>query len=108
VICRAGSGDVFFLECGGTLLGKFKSIRLNEVSINLHKGDRVFLYTDGLPETRDRDNRIFGFPNLVSLIRKSNGAALSETVDAVMRGINEYRGDDQPEDDIVLIGFEVR
>jgi PAS domain S-box-containing protein len=108
VICRAGSGDVFYQECEGTLLGKFKTIRLNEVSINLNKGDRIFLYTDGLPETRDGDYRIFGFPNLVSLIRKSNGAALSETLDAVMRGINEYRGDDRPEDDIVIIGFEVR
>jgi len=107
VIYRADTGEAGFLECEGTLLGKFDTIRLNERSTRLGRGDRVFLYTDGLPETRNGNHVMFGYENLVPLVRRAGAAGLSETLDAIIGEIDAYRGGGPVEDDIVLIGVEV-
>ncbi len=107
VIYRADTGEAGFLECDGTLLGKFNTIRLNERSTHLARGDRIFLYTDGLPETRSVEQVMYGYSNLVPLIRKANATGLSDTLDEILREIDDFRGGEQLEDDIVLIGVEV-
>jgi PAS domain S-box-containing protein len=107
VIFRADTGEAEFLECEGTLLGKFENIRLNERSVRLGRGDRIFLYTDGLPETRNGDDVIYGYGNLLPLIRRVGAGSLSDTLDAIIREIDGYRGSTTVEDDIVLIGVEV-
>ena len=107
LIFRAGTGDVNFLECPGTILGQFPSIRLNEISVEMKKGDRIFLYTDGLPETRNSENDFFRFSNLIPLFRRSTAGTLSGTLDAIVTEIDAFRGPVKPEDDIVIIGIEV-
>jgi PAS domain S-box-containing protein len=108
VIFRADTGEADFIECEGTLLGKFENIRLNERSVRLSKGDRIFLYTDGLPETRNGHDDIYGYGNLLPLIRRVSNGSLSDTLDAIIREIDGYRGSTTVEDDIVLIGVEVK
>lgn len=107
IIYRADTGEAGFLECEGTLLGKFDNIRLNERSTRLGRGDRIFLYTDGLPETRNGDQALYGYSNLVPLIKRAGAAGLSGALDAIIGEIDAFRGDNQVEDDIVLIGVEV-
>ena len=107
VIYRADTGETGFLECAGTLLGKFENIRLNERSVRLNRGDRIFLYTDGLPETRNGDDAIFGYTSLLPLVSRVGGAPLSDALDGIVREVDEFRGGVTVEDDIVLIGVEV-
>lgn len=107
VICRADTGEAGFLECEGTLLGKFDNLRLNERTTRLGRGDRIFLYTDGLPETRNGNNAMYGYSNLVPLIRSASAARLPDALDAIMCEIGGFRGGGPVEDDVVLIGVEV-
>jgi PAS domain S-box-containing protein len=107
VIYRADTGETEFLECEGTLLGKFENIRLNERSVRLSRGDRVFLYTDGLPETRNGEGAIYGYASLVPLIGSTGGEGLSDALDGILREIDLHRGDAAVEDDVVIIGVEV-
>ncbi len=107
VIYRADTGETGFLECEGTLLGKFNAIRLNERTTRLARGDRIYLYTDGLPETRNGEHALYGYSNLVPLIGRASAAALPCALDAIIGEIDAFRGGGQVEDDIVLIGVEV-
>ncbi len=50
---------------------------------------------------------MFGYENLVPLVRRAGAAGLSETLDAIIGEIDAYRGGGPVEDDIVLIGVEV-
>jgi serine phosphatase RsbU (regulator of sigma subunit) len=107
IVHKASTGEVSLLECKGTILGKFEDAEYYEKTMFLEKGDRIFLYTDGLPETRSDDNSIYGFANVPYLIKKSHRNSLSETLDAVLDELNNFKGSAEIEDDIVLIGIEM-
>ena len=54
----------------GPLLGVFPDAEFEEISVPLPEGARVLLYTDGLPELRNRKGQTFGEPLLgQSLLR---------------------------------------
>ena len=108
IIHRAASGRVEMLNCRGTILGKFEHVSYGEQKVELSSGDRIFLYTDGLPETANSQNSILGFNELLPLIQRVSTPDLSETLDAILESAHDFRGNAAIEDDIVLIGCEVR
>ncbi len=107
VIYSRSTGEVKLLKCRGTILGKFDFAEYYEETVPVQKGDRIFLYTDGLPETRNAHNQIFGFAEIPSLIRRAHRDDLAETLDAVLAELHTFRGHVNLDDDVVLIGIEV-
>jgi sigma-B regulation protein RsbU (phosphoserine phosphatase) len=60
IICRrnGGSHEILRLEKGGTVLGLFPTVTYEEACVQLHKGDVVVGFTDGISEamnTRDEE-----------------------------------------------------
>ena len=108
ILYRFSNGETELLNCRGTIIGKFHNVSFEEVSVDLSPGDRIFLYTDGLPETMNEQNDIIGFNELPKLIKRVSTDNLGETLDAVIRSMHQFRGDAPIEDDIVLIGCEIK
>ncbi len=108
IVYRAESKTIEIVDARGTILGIMEKIQYSEKTIILNKGDRMFLYTDGLQETMNSGRDIFGIESLSQLILESNRETLSATLDSILQGIENYRGDAPATDDIVLIGFEVK
>ncbi|EHR60576.1 PP2C family protein-serine/threonine phosphatase [Saccharomonospora cyanea] len=74
----------------------------------LEPGDRLLLYTDGIPEARDEEDRLFGIERLVGLIERDSAAALSapETLRRVMHGVLEYqRGRIQDDATLMMVDW---
>ncbi len=101
------TGKVEMLRCRGTILGKFDHAKYEEISIILQPGDRILLYTDGLPEMTNPEKKMLGFNELVHLIEKSLKKDLCETLDTILHEANNFRNGAEIEDDIVLIGLEI-
>lgn len=107
IIQWKSTGKVEMLRCRGTILGKFDHATYEEISIALQPGDRIFLYTDGLPEMTNPEKQMLGFNELVHLIEECVKDDLKETLDAILRETDSFRKGADIEDDIVLIGLEV-
>ncbi len=107
IIYRAATGHVEMLNCRGTILGKFEQVKYEEQKVLLSRGDRIFLYTDGLPEMTNASKDMLGYNELLPLIRSASAADLSGTLDSIISSAGNFRGDALIEDDIVLIGCEV-
>ncbi len=107
ILYKALTGEVSLLECKGTILGKFEDAEYYEEKLCLERGDRIFLYTDGLPETRNDNKNIYGFSNVPALIKESHRHSLSDTLDTVFDKLNIFKGSAEIDDDIVLIGIEM-
>lgn len=107
IIQWKSTGKVEMLRCRGTILGKFDHATYEEISITLRQGDRIFLYTDGLPEMTNPEKQMLGFNELVHLIEGCVKDDLKETLDAILRETESFRKGAEIEDDIVLIGLEV-
>jgi phosphoserine phosphatase RsbU/P len=107
ILYRRTTRTAELLHASGTFLGVFHDIEFDEISVQVQHGDRIFLYTDGIPETRDDRGRIIGFDELASLIQRVNKPKLTDTLDSIINEVNKHRETDPFQDDIILIGIEI-
>jgi sigma-B regulation protein RsbU (phosphoserine phosphatase) len=107
-VVQRKNGETVIVKPKGKILGSFKNLFYEEVRMTLEKGDRVFYYTDGIPETRNAANEIIGYDETASLADSSRRDSLAESCDVILSKVDEFRGDAPVDDDIVLIGCEIK
>jgi PAS domain S-box-containing protein len=96
------------LKLGGTIVGMFNDATYGLSEVELRKGDRIFLFTDGITETENSRKEMIGFEEgLVDIFRKASRPDLPATLDGIIDEINLFRGEVPINDDIVIIGIEV-
>jgi PAS domain S-box-containing protein len=107
VLQRKGGKTAELTGIHGPVLGSFKGRDYFETIASLRQGDRLYLYTDGIPEARNSREEIIGFDELPGIISSLSKDDLDESLDAVIDYCRKFRGAENQDDDIVLIGFEV-
>ncbi len=94
------------LECQGFPIGL--ADEAYEVrSIRLEPRDRLYLYSDGIPDAMDPAGRPFGDAQLLDAIGRERSAPLRESVNAVLGEITRWQGSARPHDDISILAVEV-
>ena len=86
----AGAGPVI-LESQGLPIGLAEDA-YEEQSIRLAAGDRLYLYSDGVPEAMDPDGEEFGYARLLQSIGRGRSEPLQEDVAALLGEIERWRG----------------
>ncbi len=106
VLIRKGIAS--FLGEISTLVGVHGKAVYQQFTIPLESGDRIFLYTDGIPETRNCNDEMIGFAEeLRSLFERANVHNLNETLNAIFDNLEKFRGSKEFEDDITIIAFDI-
>jgi len=107
IIMRRGRSAVYAGHCG-SLMGITDDLKFTMNEEILSPGDRVFLYTDGIPETVNNNKEMLGFEEgLLALFDVSRRDSIHNSLDAIMEGLNRFKESRAFQDDITLIGFEV-
>ncbi len=78
--------------------------------LDLEKGDRIILFTDGIIEARDREGRMFTEKRLHSLIRDTGDLDTGELADRILYTVKGWTGIDREEshdDDVTLIVIDI-
>ncbi|MEI7848079.1 MAG: fused response regulator/phosphatase [Chloroflexota bacterium] len=106
IIYRACRGAEVFQQSGDGL-GLFDDLSLDVQEIPVEKGDRVFLFSDGLIESDMQGpiQRRVGLANLINLINENSTAGIAATIATIRECLFPDTGN--LEDDAVLLGFEV-
>jgi len=102
----AAGGAVRFLDEGGTVLGPVADSTYERGFVRLEPGDMVVLYTDGMIEATPGANETgeeFGIERLVGLGRALQGKSSKEIAEAMMKAVENYRGDAEPQDDRTVV-----
>ena len=101
-------GSIQFHRGEGTMLGFRSPIGTRAIAVPLRPGDRLFLYTDGLPESRNDAGGVIGFDEgLKELFAFSRAPTLEETHMRILEYCDRFRGDVPLQDDITLLSFEI-
>ena len=66
-------------------------------------GDPVFIGTDGIWESVNRNGRMFGKERLQNIIRRTHHLAAKDIMNTIIQTLNEYRQDVDLQDDVTLI-----
>ena len=72
----------------GTLLGAYYQIELHSISVDLHPGESIILYTDGLTDTRSPEG-VFGEDRAKATLRNLAGARASEIAKGLAQASQE-------------------
>lgn len=81
------------------------NVEIQQQRLNLNKGDRIIIYTDGLPDQFDQDDKKkLGNNGVRKMFESMNGTF---TGDYFEEKLNTWRGTNKQLDDITVLGFEV-
>jgi len=106
VVCLPVKGDPFLIKSEGDVCGIFSDARFGMESLNVSKGDRFFIYSDGLVESAE--NKITWASGAESFLPFYKTLRNVPYDRAPKEMINQLFGDNAcPEDDIVLLCVEV-
>ncbi|MFP4522051.1 MAG: SpoIIE family protein phosphatase [Fibrobacterota bacterium] len=116
--CQGGHPPVYLLRSDrrepeelrseGSLLGIYEDTLYEDRSVNLQKGDKVILYTDGYVDNFNSENTFFGrerFRNTAVSLKKK---PVEEIVECLIKAHKDFLGDCAQIDDVAMLGFEVR
>lgn len=96
-------GSTSFLEAGGAPVGMFPTWSYEQGVVELHSGDMIIAYTDGIVEATNSEGEEWGIDGLQSALRKCNTRAAEEIVDAIFTALDEYSDGVQMDDATVLV-----
>jgi sigma-B regulation protein RsbU (phosphoserine phosphatase) len=78
-----------------------------ERTVRLAAGDRLYLYSDGVPDAMNPEGQRFGDARLAEAVCRGRAAPLQEGMAALASGITDWQRDGKPHDDISILGVEV-
>lgn len=116
IYCLAGHPGMIYLPKGSnpTVLDKpaipiglFDDSVYSEERLQLHDGDRLVLYSDGIIEAVNPEKQSFGKENLKSSLYKSNDAKLPKSFKQVMKDVKDWCKPGRPTDDLTILGIEI-
>jgi len=102
IVLRA-DGQVGQLEVYGTATGMVPDVEYRTISVRLHRGDTMLMYTDGVDEAHGAQG-LFGVDRLLALLPAYAGAAPDVVCEAVEQHVVEYV-DGRPHDDIAMLAL---
>lgn len=75
------------------------------IKLKLDKGDRIFLFSDGICEARNKQKEWYGDERLCSVIKNNITSSLDETLNDTIRQLSHFTGNLKFDDDISIIGM---
>jgi sigma-B regulation protein RsbU (phosphoserine phosphatase) len=101
----AGAGPVI-LQSQGFPIG-LADRAYEERSVRLGAGDRLYLYSDGIPEAMDPAGKQFGDARLLETIGQRRSEPLQESVVTLLEEVGRWRGSETFQDDISILAVEM-
>ncbi|MCZ6678297.1 MAG: SpoIIE family protein phosphatase [Candidatus Poribacteria bacterium] len=96
-------------EKGGAPLGMFPDDMLLQIAeyeqetTELFSGDVVVFYTDGVTETENLDDELYGEERLERAVKRLHHASANEICTAIYDDVMEFQGEAAPFDDLTLM-----
>ena len=116
--CNAGHDDPAVYRKGGTFelvktvhdiaVGAMSGLPYTDYEIQLNKGDKLFLYTDGVPEATDRDMKMLSLDTMVDTLNRHKEETPQKILEGINNGINEFVADAPQFDDITMLCLELK
>jgi sigma-B regulation protein RsbU (phosphoserine phosphatase) len=96
------------LQGNGVALGVEESwIYEENEKTGLAEGQIIFIGTDGIWETKNALDQIFGKDQIFEIIRQNSKASANDIMKAIISALNQFRGSLAPEDDVTLMVIKV-
>ena len=108
LIKRADGTFEYLKTRAGFVLAGMEGVRYRTNEITLNQGDRLFLYTDGVPEATNLDNVLYGDDRLLRFMNKNLEIEPTKLLPKLKKDIDKFVGQAPQFDDITMLMFDYR
>ena len=91
------------LESNGMALGCMETVPFAEEKIPICPGDLLLLYSDGITEAMNADEKEFGEIRLVDIIKENWNESVETIVNKILQAVRLFTGDSPQTDDMTLL-----
>ena len=105
---RADGSFEYLKTRAGFVLAGMEGVRYRVGEITLNPGDRLFLYTDGVPEATNAENKLYGEDRLLTFMNQNVSVEATELLPALKANIDEFVGEAPQFDDITMLMFDYK
>lgn len=95
-------------DAHGFVIGGMNGVKYKEYEINLEKGSKIFLYTDGVPEATNADKKMFGVDNMINALNKDAAAAPDQIMQNVHNAVDKFVDEAEQFDDLTMMCIEYK
>ena len=81
-------------------------MKYKDYEMQLQPGDKLFVYTDGVPEAANTKNELFGTDRMLDALNKDVYAPVEELLRNVRRAVSEYVAGAEQFDDLTMLAVE--
>ena len=105
---RADGSFEYLKTRAGFVLAGMEGIRYRVGELTLNPGDRLFLYTDGVPEATNAENKLYGEDRLLTFMNQNASVEATKLLPALKANIDEFVGEAPQFDDITMLMFDYK
>ena len=102
------AGKAEFHPAEGLPIGFVPDVEYDQQSLQLAPGDRIYLYSDGVPEAMDKDINPLGDDALAENLTTSRPQPLEQSVAGLLETVQQWCQPKGPLDDVSILGLEWR
>lgn len=105
---RADGSFEYLRSRAGFVLAGIEGFRYRVNELQLNAGDRLFLYTDGVPEATNANSELYGEDRLLAFMNQNTTVKATELLPALKADIDEFVGEAPQFDDITMLMFDYK
>lgn len=106
IIKKADGQYELFKDKHCLALAAIPNLSLKPYEIQMEPGDKIFVYTDGVPEAINEAEEQYGTKRLEDVLNRNLSASMEDTLVAVAKDVEAFKGGADQFDDITMLGFE--
>ena len=107
-IKRADGDFEIFRDKHGFVVGGMPRMKYKEYELQLHPGDKLFVYTDGVPEATNAENELFGTDRMIEALNSDHSADCQQLLLNVRRAVDGFVKDAEQFDDLTMMCLEYK
>ena len=102
-LCRRGEEFELVVYKHDLVIGMMENITFRQHTFTLYPGDRLFVYTDGVPEASNASEEQFGTARMLKALNSRPGALPQELLEDVSTAVDTFMGDVHRFDDTTMM-----
>lgn len=103
----ASEASIEELAQGGMIIGMFAQSSYSEAEVQLHSGDVLILYSDGVTEAHNPSEEEFGDDRLKNLLRRAAHLPINEMAAHILEELKTWMADAAQYDDLTFVLMKV-
>ena len=105
---KAGGGFELFRDKHSFVLGGMDGVRYKEYDFQMKPGDKLFVYTDGVPEATNGKLEMFGTERMIRVLNELPDATPRDVLTTVKTAVDEFVGEAEQFDDMTMLCLQYK